>query len=52
MSDIEHQLIMDLRALLERTRYLAEVARRSLVAARDAQDAAGGHEPWLDDAFG
>ena len=52
MSDIEHQLVMDVRALVAHSRHLAEIAQRALVAARDAQDANGrGHDPWIDDAL-
>jgi hypothetical protein len=51
VSDIEHQLVLDVRALLARTRHVAELAQRAILAAQDAQDAAGGHEPWLDDAL-
>ena len=51
MSDAEHQLVLDVRELLEQNRRLAELARRALVAARDAQDVGGAHEPWIDDAL-
>jgi hypothetical protein len=52
MSDIEHEFVIEnetLRAELDRVR---EVARRALIAAKEAQDAAlGNHDQWLDDAL-
>ena len=52
MSDVEHELLGEIERSADRARRLAELARRALVAARDAQDtAAGTHEPWIDDAL-
>ena len=51
MTDAEHELISDVAELQELGRRLAEVARRALTALRAAQDADGGHEPWIDDAL-
>lgn len=52
MSDVEHELVRENQQLRDRTAELAQLARRALVAAVEAQDgAAGTHEPWLDDAL-
>ena len=51
MSDIEHELLGEIERAEERAQRFADLARRALVAARDAQDAAGGHEAWIDDAL-
>jgi hypothetical protein len=49
VSDLEHELITEYEALREREAMLADVARRSLVTAICAQDAAlGHHDAWLD----
>ena len=52
MSDIEHELLGEIERTGDRARRLAEIARRALITARDAQDAAGNdHERWIDDAL-
>ena len=53
MSDIEHEYVPEnqrLRAELGRVR---DMAARALAAAKETQDdAAGQHDPWLDEALG
>jgi hypothetical protein len=51
MSDIEHELLGEIERAEERAKRFADLARRALAAARDAQDTAGGHERWIDDAL-
>ena len=51
MSDVEHELIADVAETQELARRLGELALRALGSLRDAQDAAGTHEPWIDDAI-
>jgi hypothetical protein len=52
MSDIEHELLGEIERAGDRSRRLAELAHRALLAAREAQDARDGrHEPWIDDAL-
>ena len=52
MSDVEHELVTENRALRERVDRLRDVALRSTTAAIQAQDAAAGrHDAWLDEAM-
>jgi hypothetical protein len=52
MSDIEHELLGEIERAGDRSRRLAEIATRALLAARHAQDALDGrHDPWLDAAL-
>jgi hypothetical protein len=51
MSDAEHELFTDVLSLRQQLRELATLAARALEAARDAQDARGGHDSWLDEAL-
>ena len=52
MSDAEHELIVDNVDLRDEVVQLGDIARRSLAAAREAQDAAfGHHEAWIDEAI-
>jgi hypothetical protein len=52
VSDVEHELVTENRELRERVALLADVSRRSVVAAMHAQDAAlGHHDAWLDEAL-
>jgi len=51
MSDIEHELVVDVAALKDQLREVAELAHRSLAVARAEQTTArGNHDAWLDDA--
>ena len=51
MSDVEHELIIDVAETQAIARRLGELALRALAALRDAQDAVGAHESWVDDAI-
>ena len=52
MSDLEHDMIVDLMETQGEADELRQVARRALVAAASAQEAAyGRHDPWIDDAM-
>jgi hypothetical protein len=52
MSDVEHEIIVDNLDLREQVTWLSDLARRSLVAASVAQDAAyGRHDAWIDRAM-
>ena len=52
MSDVEHELLTDLSEVRDEVAELRELARRALVAAATAQDAAyGRHDAWIDDAL-
>lgn len=51
MSDVEHELITDVAELQTTARRLGELALRALESLRDAQDASGAHDPWIDDAI-
>ena len=52
MSDLEHELILDFRETQGEVDELRRIARRALVAAQSAQEAAyGRHDPWIDAAM-
>jgi hypothetical protein len=52
MSDLEHELITDFRETQDEVDELRRIARRALVAATSAQEAAyGRHDAWIDDAL-
>ncbi len=52
MSDFEHELILDLRETRDEVDEMRKLARRALVAATSAQEAAyGRHDEWIDDAI-
>jgi hypothetical protein len=52
MSDLEHELIWNLQDTRGEADELRRIARRALVAAVSAQEAAyGRHDPWIDDAM-
>ncbi len=52
MSDFEHDLILEFRETRDEADELRSLARRALVAASSAQEAAyGRHDPWIDDAM-
>jgi hypothetical protein len=52
MSDFEHELIVDLRDTRGEADQMRKLARRALVAATTAQEAAyGRHDAWIDDAM-
>ena len=52
MSDLEHDMIVDLRETHSEVAELRRLARRALVAASSAQEAAyGRHDRWIDDAM-
>jgi hypothetical protein len=52
MSDLEHELITDFRETQDEVDELRRLARRALVAAESAQEAAyGRHDPWIDAAM-
>jgi hypothetical protein len=52
MSDFEHDLILEFRETRDEADELRMLARRALVAASSAQEAAyGRHDPWIDDAM-
>jgi hypothetical protein len=52
MSDLEHDMIVDLMDTQGEADELRRLARRALVAASSAQEAAyGRHDPWIDDAM-
>jgi hypothetical protein len=52
MSDFEHELIVDLTATKGEAEQLRSLARRALVAAESAQEAAyGRHDGWIDEAL-
>jgi hypothetical protein len=53
VSDAEHELLSEVERHAADARRWRELARRALVAARDAQDArSGSHDQWIDDALG
>ena len=52
MSDFEHDLILEFRETRDEAEELRMLARRALVAASSAQEAAyGRHDPWIDEAM-
>ena len=52
MSDFEHDLILEFQETRDEADELRVLARRALVAATSAQEAAyGRHDPWIDDAM-
>jgi hypothetical protein len=52
MTDIEHEYVIENEVLRAELRRVREIAERALAAAKDAQDnAAGQHDPWLDEAL-
>ena len=52
MSDLEHELILNLQDTRGEADELRRLARRALVAASSAQEAAyGRHDAWIDDAM-
>jgi hypothetical protein len=52
MSDVEHELLTDLGEVREEAEDLRQLARRALVAAASAQEAAyGRHDGWIDDGL-
>jgi hypothetical protein len=52
MSDFEHDLILEFRETRDEADELRMLARRALVAATSAQEAAyGRHDAWIDDAL-
>ena len=52
MSDLEHDMIVDLMDTQGEADELRRLARRALVAASSAQEAAyGRHDAWIDDAM-
>jgi hypothetical protein len=52
MSDLEHEMIVDLSHTKEEAAELRRLARRALVAAESAQEAAyGRHDGWIDEAL-
>jgi hypothetical protein len=52
MSDFEHELIVDLGAARDEADEMRTLARRALVAAETAQEAAyGRHDVWIDEAI-
>ena len=52
MSDLEHELIWEFDAARDEAEDMRVLARRALVAAETAQEAAyGRHDDWIDDAL-
>jgi hypothetical protein len=52
MSDLEHELIVEFGDAQHEADEMCQLARRALVAASSAQEAAfGRHDPWIDDAL-
>jgi hypothetical protein len=52
MSDLEHEMIVEQVQTQREAEHLRKLARRALVAAESAQEAAyGRHDPWIDDAM-
>ena len=52
MSDFEHELILDLGTARDEADEMRTLARRALVAAETAQEAAyGRHDDWIDEAL-
>ena len=52
MSDVEHELLVDVGEARDEADEMRKLARRALVAALTAQDAAyGRHDSWIDDAL-
>jgi len=52
MSDFEHDLIVEFRETRDEVDEMRMLARRALVAATSAQEAAyGRHDAWIDDAM-
>ncbi len=52
MSDLEHEMIVELLDRQSEAEQLRQLARRALVAASTAQEAAyGRHDGWIDDAM-
>ena len=52
MSDFEHELILEFQETRDEADELRMLARRALVAASSAQEAAyGRHDAWIDEAM-
>ncbi len=52
MSDLEHEMIEEQVQTQREAAELRQLARRALVAAESAQEAAyGRHDPWIDHAM-
>jgi hypothetical protein len=52
MSDVEHELLVDVGEARDEADEMRKLARHALVAALTAQDAAyGRHDAWIDDAL-
>jgi hypothetical protein len=52
MSDFEHELIIEFGETRDEADHMRTLARRALVAAETAQEAAyGRHDEWIDDAI-
>jgi hypothetical protein len=52
MSDLEHELIVEFGDAQHEADDMRQLARRALIAASSAQDAAyGRHDPWIDEAM-
>jgi hypothetical protein len=52
MSDLEHEMIVEQVQTQREAEHLRRLARRALVAAESAQEAAyGRHDSWIDDAM-
>ena len=52
MSDFEHDLILEFRETRDEADEMRMLARRALVAATRAQEAAyGRHDAWIDEAM-
>ena len=52
MSDLEHEMIEEQVQTQREAAELRQLARRALVAAESAQEAAyGRHDPWIDQAM-
>jgi hypothetical protein len=53
MSDLEHELIVEFGDAQHEADEMRRLARRALIAASSAQEAAyGRHDEWIDDAMG
>jgi len=52
MSDLEHDMIVDFSETQYEADDMRQLARRALIAAASAQEAAyGRHDAWIDDAM-
>jgi hypothetical protein len=52
MSDLEHEMIVEQVQTQREADHMRRLARRALVAAVNAQEAAyGRHDPWIDAAM-